>query len=460
MAADAGIFQQYLQPIKSVADYRAGLDAQEQNALQLAASRMQAQQAQQDFADGQTLRTATMEAAGDQNALVKALNAKGLYKQAQAIQANIQSTEKTAAEIAASKAKAGASTAQTEAAKYELEQKKRTAAATRMATFKTPEEALADLQAKIQSGEVTPEQGDQLAQSIPRDPAQFGQWQLGHLRSLLTPQQLIEQGTAKPVAESDGQVKFYRDMNPNSPTYGKVVDGTKLQLQASPEAVMTDARTRSEGAAGRAVTMRGQDLVNARAGEALTFEKTKEANKTGADKASHATEGERKAATLLQRMQSSEAQLEAALKLDPNAAKPALVPQGLNAIGMNTTANALTPENRQKVEAAQLDILDAALTLGTGAAYTKEQLEGYRKSYFPQIGDKPNTIKDKQDRLNNVLAAARIAAGRAAGQVTAPAPAEKTSIASKNAKGWTLHTDAQGNKAYVSPDGKSFEEVR
>lgn len=30
----------------------------------------------------------------------------------------------------------------------------------------------------------------------------------------------------------------------------------------------------------------------------------------------------------------------------------------------------------------------------------------------------------------------------------------------KNANGWTLHTDAQGNKAYVSPDGKNFQEVK
>jgi len=29
-----------------------------------------------------------------------------------------------------------------------------------------------------------------------------------------------------------------------------------------------------------------------------------------------------------------------------------------------------------------------------------------------------------------------------------------------NASGWTLHTDANGNKAYVSPDGKQFEEVK
>lgn len=29
-----------------------------------------------------------------------------------------------------------------------------------------------------------------------------------------------------------------------------------------------------------------------------------------------------------------------------------------------------------------------------------------------------------------------------------------------NKKGWTLHTDAQGNQAYVSPDGKQFEEAK
>jgi hypothetical protein len=54
------------------------------------------------------------------------------------------------------------------------------------------------------------------------------------------------------------------------------------------------------------------------------------------------------------------------------------------------------------------------LTLGTGAAYTKEQLKGYRESYFPQIGDSPQVIKDKEARLLNVIDAAKMAAGRAA----------------------------------------------
>lgn len=128
------------------------------------------------------------------------------------------------------------------------------------------------------------------------------------------------------------------------------------------------------------------------------------------------TEGERKAATLLQRLNFSLNQLEGAVRESPDAASPSLAAEAARRLPLvgEATANAITPANRQRVEAAQLDILDAALTLGTGAAYTKEQLEGYRRSYFPQIGDSDATIKDKAARLNNVIEAARIAAGRAA----------------------------------------------
>jgi hypothetical protein len=37
---------------------------------------------------------------------------------------------------------------------------------------------------------------------------------------------------------------------------------------------------------------------------------------------------------------------------------------------------------------------------------------------------------------------------------------DKQTVPQKNAKGWEIHTDAKGNKAYVSPDGKQFEEVK
>ncbi|TGY35258.1 hypothetical protein [Stenotrophomonas maltophilia] len=129
-----------------------------------------------------------------------------------------------------------------------------------------------------------------------------------------------------------------------------------------------------------------------------------------------ATEGERKAATLLARLEGSLGQMNTAIAEDEGAAKPGVLAALAGNIPFSGEAarNMVNSSERQRVEAAQLDILDAALTLGTGAAYTKEQLEGYRKSFFPQLGDTSGTVKDKQARLDNVVGAARIAAGRAA----------------------------------------------
>jgi hypothetical protein len=132
---------------------------------------------------------------------------------------------------------------------------------------------------------------------------------------------------------------------------------------------------------------------------------------------------ERKAAVLSNRLNFSVTQMNEAIGADPKAALPNTSAEIAKYItGSDFLANKLTPAQRQIVEAAQLDVLDAALTLGTGAAYTKEQLEGYRKSYFPQLGDKEEQIKTKQQRLQNILRSAEIASGRAASTIPTPIP--------------------------------------
>lgn len=139
-----------------------------------------------------------------------------------------------------------------------------------------------------------------------------------------------------------------------------------------------------------------------------------------------ATEGERKAATLLSRLEFSENQLRQATAADKDAESPSVAASIAGSIPFvgEQARNFVNSPERQRVEAAQLDILDAALTLGTGAAYTKEQLEGYRRAYFPQIGDSQATIDDKAARLQNVIDSARIAAGRAVQQPQQEAPSQ------------------------------------
>ena len=113
-----------------------------------------------------------------------------------------------------------------------------------------------------------------------------------------------------------------------------------------------------------------------------------------------------------------------AIGLDPKAAMPNTAAEVARFVSRTDfLPNRINTEQRQIVEAAQEDILDAALTLGTGAAYSREQLAGYKKSYFPQMGDSPAAVKSKQDRLTNLLESAKVASGRAAKEITAPIPA-------------------------------------
>lgn len=137
--------------------------------------------------------------------------------------------------------------------------------------------------------------------------------------------------------------------------------------------------------------------------------------KAGATQVNLPSEGERKSAVLTTILDANIAQLQAAVGKDPSAVKPNVAASVVKGItGSEYLSKGLTPDQRQIVEATQLDILDAALTLRTGAAYTKEQLLAYREAYFPQLNDKPEQVKAKQQRLATLLDAAYVASGRAA----------------------------------------------
>ena len=141
--------------------------------------------------------------------------------------------------------------------------------------------------------------------------------------------------------------------------------------------------------------------------------------RSGATTINMPSESERTAGYLTTRLQNSLQQYQRVLGEDPNAALPNLKAEVIKGVTRSDyLKNLANPESRQRVEAAQLDMLDAALTMATGAAYTREQLESTRRTLFPELGDKPATIRDKAKRLDDLLKeAAMTKAGRAA-----PAP--------------------------------------
>lgn len=162
--------------------------------------------------------------------------------------------------------------------------------------------------------------------------------------------------------------------------------------------------------------------VNAIRNEALAFKKA------GAVSINMPSESERKAGTMVNILDKNLLQMQTALGVDPNAVKPNVPASVVEAIaGPNLLSRSMKPAQRQIIEDSQLDVLDAALTLRTGAAYTKEQLEGMRDTYFPKLGDKPAAIAAKKQRLETLLDSAYISAGRATPpRVSAPYTAQPT----------------------------------
>lgn len=75
--------------------------------------------------------------------------------------------------------------------------------------------------------------------------------------SQMEPNQALAATSAKPERIDNGQQISFRDLNPNSATYGQATAGAPVQKLQSPESLASNR-----------VSMRGQDLVNARAKEA------------------------------------------------------------------------------------------------------------------------------------------------------------------------------------------------
>lgn len=145
------------------------------------------------------------------------------------------------------------------------------------------------------------------------------------------------------------------------------------------------------------------------------------------------TEDQAKSAGYAARMANAMNLLDSIGKSNPGATRPGAGTALLNMLP-ESAANLVRNDDRQRVEAAQLDALDAALTLNTGAAYTREQLQGMQRSYFAQPGDSDQTVAEKQQRLANLVETARLRAGPQGSQMAdAVVQAQKPAQAAPNA---------------------------
>jgi hypothetical protein len=126
-------------------------------------------------------------------------------------------------------------------------------------------------------------------------------------------------------------------------------------------------------------------------------------------------------------------------------------------MGAATNRFALSDKDQQ-AEQAQRDFINAILRQESGAAIGASEFDNARKQYFPQPGDS-DAVKVQKAR-NRKLAVDGLQRNAGSNYQPAASRAAPAAAPTTNAKGWALHQDAAGNKAYVSPDGTQFEEVR
>lgn len=129
-------------------------------------------------------------------------------------------------------------------------------------------------------------------------------------------------------------------------------------------------------------------------------------------KAEKPTEAQQKTLTLLTRIAGGASDIQKTLALDPEAQKGGFFETlSRTALGEGVVTRQIAGAERRRITDAQSDMLDAILTLGTGAAYNEEQKIANRVAYFPQFGDTKEEIAAKNDRLKRLIEAARIQAG-------------------------------------------------
>jgi hypothetical protein len=243
MALDAGIYSQLGRGVKSAAEYDAIAQAQQANKLQLLMQQMQYGQAQQSMQDAAALRNAAGSLTGDVDSDYNAL-LRISPKAAADYRRSYYDTQKV----------------QSEAGKTAVETKGKASDYYRdvLGTAQSPEHAATIIQGLYSDPTIGPllsTRGSMqdAIRSIPQDPGQFRPWLANAAMGIGEVAKL-----AKVEKLDQGNQIATQIVNPAT---GEVQTVGLAQRFQTPDSVASNARMAAEGAANRAVSMRGQDIT-------------------------------------------------------------------------------------------------------------------------------------------------------------------------------------------------------
>lgn len=136
------------------------------------------------------------------------------------------------------------------------------------------------------------------------------------------------------------------------------------------------------------------------------------------------------------------------------------IPARLSASGAGQLvgANPEAQSSYQRLEGLRRDLI-VAIKNATGMSAQEMNSNVELQQMLAAVTSPNQNIEAVRRRMNDI--SKRYGLGKEFTGEEKQTKSEQTKSAPPtNAKGWTLHTDANGNQAYVSPDGKQFEEVK
>lgn len=164
-----------------------------------------------------------------------------------------------------------------------------------------------------------------------------------------------------------------------------------------------NARLSAQTAAnGQQITMRGQDMTDARTRElnAARVEENRLKRESIPEKA--LTEGQSKALLFGSRMREADQVLNTLATEGTNTSTP-----GSRAPLIGGVITAMSSGNRQMLDQAKRDFMSAVLRRESGAAISEGEYSNADKQYFPQIGDSKSVMeqkaKNRQLAINGIL---------------------------------------------------------
>ena len=390
--ANANLFQQYLQPVKSVQDYTNEMSQAESNQLELAAKR-------QGVQDDMATRAAFQASGGDQANALQRLTQGGQYKAAQALQKSMLDAQKSQSDIGLATAHAK----NFEATSKKTDQEVKFAAAVDHAKalnyVKSPQDVISYFDQGIAKGVFPAEQREQMIAQANQYPT-LDAWKQAELNASI------------PVLEkfkTDAENSRNAATNTTSRENNQATVGATLAGQQSTAATAAAGRAQAErhfgisqdNAKGQIVqTDNGPVLVNTRTGTGRIVSGPDGQALPGISKPLN--DSQSKALLFGTRMQQADKILGQLATEGMTSSVP-----GSRAPLIGSMVTAMSPANSQMLDQAKRDFMTAVLRRESGASISSGEYDNADNQYFPQIGDSKEVIaqkaKNRQLAIQGVL---------------------------------------------------------